>query len=114
MLFLSCSADIVGDSLGVTGMAMCTQCNNGEHYHGECPRKWGNSGTALPGFTMDGQRIEADWKDNEPLKRVVKQWVAFLKDHSNFNNQQPSPAGTAGAPSLSDFEARVDAAPRKK
>jgi hypothetical protein len=109
-----CSADIVGYSLGVTGVATCTQCNNGEHYHGECPLKWGNSGTALPGFTMDGQRIAADWKDNEPLKRVVKQWVAFLKDHSNFNNKHPSPAGTAGALSLSDFEVRVDVAPKKK
>jgi hypothetical protein len=109
---IPCSADIVGDSLGVLGAATCSQCNNGDHYHGECPLKWGNAGTALPGFTLDGQRIAADWKDNEPLKRVVKQWVTFLKDTSNF--KQPSPAGVAGAPSLSDFEARVGAAPKKK
>jgi hypothetical protein len=54
----ACSADIVGDTLGVTGAAMCSICNNGEHYHGECPLKWGESGTALPGFTMDGHRIK--------------------------------------------------------
>ncbi len=76
--------------------------------------KWGTSGTALPGFSVDGQRIAAEWKDNEPLRRVVKQWVAFLKDHSNFNNKHSSPAGAAGAPSLSDFEARVAVAPKKK
>ncbi len=111
---IPCSADIVGDSLGVTGAGTCSQCNNGDHYHGECPLKWGNTGTALPGFTLDGQRIAADWKDNEPLKRVVKQWVTFLKDFSNFNHKQPSSAGAAGAPSLSDFEARVDVAPKKK
>jgi hypothetical protein len=111
---LPCSPDIVGDTLGVLGASTCSQCNNGDHYHGECPLRWGNTGTALPGFTLDGQRIAADWKDNEPLKRVVKQWVTFLKDTSHFNQKQPSPAGVAGAPSLSDFEARVDAAPKKK
>jgi len=113
-LNIPCSADIVGDSLGVTGAATCTQCNSGEHYHGECPLKWGDSGTALPGFALDGQRIAADWKDNEPLRRVVKQWISFLKDHSHFNNQPPLPSGVAGAPSLSDFEARVNAAPKKQ
>jgi hypothetical protein len=111
---IPCSADIVGDALGVTGVATCSVCNNGEHYHGECPLKWGDSGTALPGFNMSGQRIAAEWKDNEPLKKVVKQWVTFLKDHSNFNNQPPLPSGAAGAPSLSDFEARVAVAPKKR
>ncbi len=98
----------------VLGEPTCSLCNNGDHYHGECPLKRGNTGTALPGFTLDGQRIAADWKDNEPLKRVVKQWVTFLKDFSNFYNKPPSSAGAAGAPSLSDFEARVDVAPKKK
>ncbi len=111
---IPCSADIVGDSLGVLRAATCSLCNNGDHYHGECPSKWGSTGTALPGFALDGQRIAADWTDNEPLKRVVKQWVAFLKDTSNFNQKQPSPAGVAGAPSLADFEGRVSAAPKRK
>ncbi len=86
----------------------------GDRYHGECPLKWGGTGTALPGFTLDGQRVAADWKDNEPLRRVVKQWVTFLKDTSNFNQKQPFPAGAAGAPSLSDFEGRVTSAPKKR
>ncbi len=104
----------MGDSLGVHGAPACSVCNNGDHYHGECPLKWGSSGTALPGFAPDGQRIAADWKDNEPLKRVVKQWVAFLKDTSNFDQKQPPPAAAAGAPSLADFEARVATAPKRK
>jgi hypothetical protein len=73
-----------------------------------------SSGAASVRLTLDGQRVAADWKDNEPLKRVVKQWVAFLKDTSNFNQKQPFPAGAAGAPSLSDFEARVATAPKRK
>ncbi len=111
---IPCSAEIVGDSLGVGGAPPCTFCNNGAHYHGECPLKWGGTGTALPGFALDGQRNAADWQGNEPLRRVVKQWVSFLKDTSNFNQKLPSPAGAAGAPGLSEFEARVTTAPKKQ
>jgi hypothetical protein len=110
---IPCSVDIVGDSLGLSGAPPCTFCNNGAHYHGECPLKWGGIGTALPGFALDGQRNAADWKGNEPIRRVVKQWVTFLKDASNFNQKLPSPAGAAGAPGLSEFEARVSHAPKK-
>jgi hypothetical protein len=111
---IPCSADIVGDSLGLSGAPPCTFCSNGAHYHSECPLKWGGIGTALPGFALDGQRNAADWKGNEPIRRVVKQWVSFLKDTSNFNQKLPSPAGAAGAPGLSEFEARVSTAPKKQ
>jgi hypothetical protein len=111
---IPCSPDIVGDSLGLHGAATCSLCINGGYYHGECPLKWGCTGMALPGFTPDGQRVAADWKDNEPLRRVVKQWVTFLKDTSNFNQKHPFPAGASGAPSVSDFESRVANAPKKR
>jgi hypothetical protein len=110
---IPCSVDIVGESLGVSGAPPYTFCNNGAHYHGECPLKWGGIGTALPGFALDGQRNAADWKGNEPIRRVVKQWVTFLKDTSNFNKKIPSPAEAAGAPGLSEFKARVSSAPKK-
>ncbi len=69
----------------------------------------------LPGFALDGKRLLGSWEDklNEPFKRTVKAWVDFLKDHSNFNNRPPTPAGAAGAPGLTDFEARVPLAPKK-
>ena len=110
---IPCSAEIIGDSLGVTSAPPCTLCHQGSHYHGECPTKWGGSGTALPGFAADGQRLPGCWKDNEPIRRIVKGWVDFLKDHSHFNNHPPSPAGAAGAPGLAEFEARVPLAPKK-
>ncbi len=89
---IPCSAEIIGDALGVTGAPPCSYCNQGSHYHGECPTKWGGSGTALPGFALDGQRLPGSLKDNETIKRIVKAWVDFLKDHSNFNNRPPAPA----------------------
>jgi hypothetical protein len=110
---IPCLAEIVSDNLGVTGAPPCSYCNQGSHYHGECPTKWDGSGTALPGFALDGQRLPGSWKDNEPIKRIVKAWVDFLKDHSNFNNRPPVPAGAAGAPGLAEFVVRVPQAPKK-
>ena len=105
-----CSSDIVGDSLGVPGALPCAKCRNGNHYHGECPKLWGGAGTPLPGFAAD-----TDWHktENEPLRRVVRAWILFLKDFSNFSNQAPVPAGVPGAPDLAAFEARELVAPKK-
>jgi hypothetical protein len=110
---IPCSIDVVVDPLGLSGAPQCTLCNNGAHFHGECPLKWGGAGTALPGFALDGQLIVADWKGIEPIRLVVKQWISFLKDTANFNQKLPSPAGAAGAPGLPEFEARMPLAPKK-
>jgi hypothetical protein len=112
---IPCSPDIVGDTLGVAGAPPCSRCNNGSHYHGECPLTWGVSGTSLPGFSADGSRIPGDWSksDNEPIRRVVKAWVTFLQDASNFHGRAPDVAGVAGAPDVSDFQKRESTAPRK-
>ena len=112
---IPCSPDVVGDALGVPGAPPCTKCNNGSHFHGECPWAWGNSGTSLPGFGADGSRIPGDWSktDNEPIRRVVKAWVTFLQDHSNFQGKAPDVAGVAGAPDISDFQKRESTAPRR-
>jgi hypothetical protein len=75
--------------------------------------KWGNSRVALPGFALDGQRNPNDWKGNELIRRVVREWVTFLKDKSNFNNCLPTSAGAAGAPGLAEFEARLLLASKK-
>jgi hypothetical protein len=112
---IMCSSEILGDSLGVSGAPPCAKCHNGNHYHGECPRLWGSAGTPLPGFAADGQRIATDWHktENEQLRRVIRAWVSFLKDFSNFSNQAPVPAGVPGAPDLAAFEARELVAPKK-
>jgi hypothetical protein len=85
------------------------------HYHDECPKLWGGAGTPLPGFAADGQSIAADWHktENEPLRRVIRAWVSFLKDFRKFSNQAPAPAGVSGAPNLAAFEARELVAPKK-
>jgi hypothetical protein len=111
---MPCSGEIIGTTLGVNSAAPpCKKCNVGNHYHGECPVWWGSNGTALPGFDIHGQRIPGDWhgSSNEPLKKTMKAWVAFLEDHSHFNNAAPTPAGVAGAPDLARFQARVLTAP---
>ena len=112
---IMCSPDVIGDALGVAGAPSCLKCHNGNHYHGECPKLWGSAGITLPGFTADGQRAAGEWHktENEPLRKVVKAWIAFFKDHTNFQNQAPVPAGVTGAPDLAAFEARELVAPRK-
>jgi hypothetical protein len=113
---IPCSGEIIGTTLGVNSAAPpCRKCNVGNHYHGECPVWWGNQGTALPGFDIHGQRIPGEWhgSSNEPLKKTIKAWVAFLEDLSNFNNAAPIPAGVAGAPDLGRFQARALTAPVK-
>ena len=64
---------------------------------------------ALPGFSLDGKRIPAQWnaKAHEPVQKTVKAWVAFLKDHTNFENNAPLVAGVAGAPDLDGFVAQA-------
>jgi uncharacterized membrane protein YgcG len=112
---IPCSPDIVGDSLGVSGAPACKKCAQGNHYHGECPRFWGASGTPLPGFGDDGQRLARSWStsSNEPIRKVIAAWVAFLEDHANFKNQAPTVAGVAGAPDIAQFRAREPLAPKK-
>ena len=92
------------------------KCGSGTNYHGECPKEWGAVGIALQGFGLDGLRIETEWhsKDQEPLQKTVKAWVAFLKDHKNFENTVPIAAGVVGAPDLDGFTAHIPAAPVKR
>ncbi len=70
---------------------------------------------ALPGFSLDGKHIPAQWdtKAHEPIQKTVKAWVAFLKDHTNFENNAPLVAGVAGAPDLDGFVAQALVAPVK-
>ena len=60
---IPCSADVIGDTLGLPGSPACNICRSRAHYHGECPMKWGNAGVALPGFALDGQRNLNDWRE---------------------------------------------------
>jgi hypothetical protein len=57
---ISCSVDIVGDTLGVSGSPFCGtgKCKKGHHYFGECPVEWGKLRRPLPGFADDGTRID--------------------------------------------------------
>jgi hypothetical protein len=109
------SPDVVGDSLGVLGAPPCTKCARGNHFPAECPLAWGASGTPLPGFADDGQRLADAWSNssNEPVRKVIKAWVAFLGDHSNFHNKPPTVAGVAGAPDLAQFKVREPLAHKK-
>ena len=111
---IPCSADIVGDTLGVSGSPFCGKCKKGHHYFGECPVEWGKLRRPLPGFADDGTRIDKAWKDNEPLQRIVTLWTKFIQDNSNFGGNVAIPAGVPGAPTLADFQARIPGAPAKK
>jgi hypothetical protein len=86
-----------------------------EHFHGKCPKEWGAAGVALPGFGLDGKRIPAKWSImmtvHEPTQKTVKAWIAFIKDHTNFENNVPVVAGVAGAPD--GFVAQALVAPVK-
>jgi hypothetical protein len=112
---IPCSSDIVGDSLGVPWAPACRKCTRGNHFHGECPRAWGASGTPLPGFSDDGQRLARSWStsSNEPIRKAIAVWVTFLEDHANFKNQAPTVAGVAGAPDIAQFRAREPLAPKR-
>jgi hypothetical protein len=111
---IPCSASVVGDTLGVKTAPPCKLCGHGNHFHGECPQSWGRISKPLPGFNVDGSRCTGEWtKKNEPIQKVVKAWVKFISDASNFTVSAPSPAGVAGAPSLADFQRHAPLAPPK-
>ena len=113
MVHIPCSAEIVGDTLGVRGAPPCKKCGKGNHFFGECPTEWGRVRRPLPGFLDDGSRIPKAWNKNEPIQQIVTAWVKFLQDKSNFNGKFPEVAGVPNAPSLADFQARVAGAPVK-
>jgi len=112
---IPCSPDVIGQTLGVDGSPQCKKCKQGAHYHGECPKEWGAAGVALPGFSLDGKRLPTQWnmKAHEPIQKTVKAWVAFLKNHTNFENNVPLVAGVPGAPDLDGFVAQALVAPVK-
>ena len=112
---IHCSADIVGTTLGTTGAPQCSRCHKGNHYNAECPAHWGGAGCTLPGFDADGARVASAWHaaTNEPIRKTVKAWVAFIQDLKNYHDRAPFVAGVPGAPDLASFEARVAGAPAK-
>ena len=110
---IPCSKHVVGDTLGLAVAPPCKICRKGAHFHGECPKAWGSIGTPLPGHHGDGSRIAGEWKNNEPIQKVIKAWIKFLNDQNNFKGIPPGPAGVAGAPTLTEFKARLASAPVK-
>ena len=110
---IPCSKHVIGDTLGLAVAPPCKICRKGAHFYGECPQAWGNIGTPLPGHRCDGSRIAGEWNKNEPIQQVMKAWLKFLSDTTNFNGSIPAPAGVAGAPTLTEFKARVASAPVK-
>jgi hypothetical protein len=112
---IHCSADIVGATIGTVGAPTCTKCNKSKHYNAECPESWATAGYILPGFDAAGNRVVGAWHTapNEPIKKTVKAWVAFIKDLKNYHDRSPAIAGVPGAPDLASFEARVAGAPAK-
>ena len=105
----------MGTTLGVTGAPICAKCQKGSHFNGECPSTWGAAGFPLPGFDASGNRIDSEWNvpSNEPIRKTIRAWVAFLKEPKTFRNPPPIAAGVAGAPDLAAFEGRVATAPAK-
>ena len=87
------------------------------HWHSIQPRptslqqfnKWGSAGFPLTGFDAAGDCIDSEWNVplNEPIRKTIRAWVAFLKEPKTFRTFPPTAAGVAGAPDLAAFEGRV-------
>ena len=77
---------------------------------------WQDRGSVpLPGFDAAGARVAGAWHaaTNEPIRKTVKAWVAFIKDLKNYHDSAPFVAGVPGAPDLASFEVRIAGAPAK-
>ena len=116
-LTIPCSADIVGETLGIKFPGTCRSCGGKRnHPASECPTRWQKQkGITLPGFTAAGMREGKAWTKSgkEPLKATIQSWIDFINDPTNWNGRSPVPAGVAGGLSVTDFEKRLPAAPTK-
>jgi hypothetical protein len=114
---IPCSADIVGETLGIRFPGTCRTCvGKRNHPMSECPSRWQKQrGITLPGFTAAGTREGKAWTKSgkEPLKATIQSWIDFINDPNNWNGRSPVPAGVAGGLSVTDFEKRLPAAPVK-
>jgi hypothetical protein len=114
---IPCSADIVGETLGIKFPGIRRACaGKRNHPTSECPMRWQRKGITLPGFSAANSTREGNsWTKSgrEPLKATIQSWIDFINDPTNWNGRAPVPAGVAGGLSVTDFEQRLPAAPVK-
>ena len=46
-------------------------CRQKRHWKGECPVFWGDKGTALPGWKLDGKKDKKAWEGDNPKKETI-------------------------------------------
>ena len=101
----------MGTEIGIDGPGKgfkCWTCHAvGEHYKGECPLAWSKLGTALPGFSKDGDKLTRAWHDDVPRRKTYAKWVEFLKDPANYPAGEAVPANVRDAPDMAQFEDRA-------